>query len=853
MIMALFPKSIVQFQSLSTTKEELHAFDVMLGRGTGVAQHFGNANFRRLVDKHRPRYQKASKSEKMGISRAIVDEIARHGGQFLLPELVSGAKQEQQVRFWIVPHKQAVSKTSQALRELKKSTKRAAKIRAALHLTPQGLAPVILKGRPQTVVIHASDALVTKAKRSSDPRATTRAQVQSNEALVREGITEAGTSSEQSSKSLLANVGESTSPGMPNEEHGATSILNSTEVLEASMTPTAAPARPKTPRLPVKKRQFRSLAYAIGNEDVAFPASAKLFKCRQPLFPDAVEDAPSSTIEEKSGAAPLDHAHAETARMQGPPNRHPKPHIVPPLEGYDANCSNMESPTSSSLTQPLCCFGDSPVSNTGNAPDFRLISAGSQTPQVQQPEASWSVSTSRPWPRGSFFQGRDNALVVNAIRAPAIVKYVPPPNAAFVVPAAHQSIMAQQSSFMSSGVAANERKLVPSPASMTIGDDDDDSGKIMTDAVIFDLLSAAFARRNYLPSVETAGDCTCASSSNHTMISGKSDDVRMSSSCSTPTSYFSRMKIVNDGSTSGCSHKEPEAMDPSSCLFCSPGTKAEDCLCPGPIRQSPVVLPVDSRPLPQITLPNFHPHPVAEDLWKSPDTTDSTFWSPIGKEISVHPAAKQMTTTRYSSQLREASPAPMRMFASSISSFGPVDTEEVWRRTEVTSVGMSLHKPSSHSKRPFGGVSSPELAGWTPSPLPVPDGLSTAGSTSNHLPGISGIELLAAAAKTAKVLDFGEDLGSAVVPERQLRSSKKKSRRSEIDTIAEPCGRPHQEAPDTTYYRSSTIYLSPGRRVSDASFPSWNRSVEAYSHPAESLAQNDEFRSHGPSSRRVSY
>lgn len=121
--MALFPKSIVQFQSLSTTKEELHAFDVILGRGTGVAQHFGNANFRRLVTKHRPRYQKASKSEKMGISRAIVDEIARHGGQFLLPELVSGVKQEQQVRFWIVPHKQAVSKTSQALRELKKSTR----------------------------------------------------------------------------------------------------------------------------------------------------------------------------------------------------------------------------------------------------------------------------------------------------------------------------------------------------------------------------------------------------------------------------------------------------------------------------------------------------------------------------------------------------------------------------------------------------------------------------------------------------------------------------------------------------------------------------------------------------------
>ena len=45
--------------------------DVLLGRGSGISNHIGNIKFRRLVEKHKPRYTAASRVDKVSLAGAI--------------------------------------------------------------------------------------------------------------------------------------------------------------------------------------------------------------------------------------------------------------------------------------------------------------------------------------------------------------------------------------------------------------------------------------------------------------------------------------------------------------------------------------------------------------------------------------------------------------------------------------------------------------------------------------------------------------------------------------------------------------------------------------------------------------
>lgn len=119
---------VVELPKRDTRVPDLN--DVVMGRGTGVAQHVGNAMFRFHVDQNRAKYQQAAKTEKSGIALAIVHAITQRGGSFVHPVKVGG-----KVRFRTVPLQLALNKTSQALRELNLSCKRNECIQQALAST----------------------------------------------------------------------------------------------------------------------------------------------------------------------------------------------------------------------------------------------------------------------------------------------------------------------------------------------------------------------------------------------------------------------------------------------------------------------------------------------------------------------------------------------------------------------------------------------------------------------------------------------------------------------------------------------------------------------------------------------
>jgi hypothetical protein len=82
-----------------------------LGRGGRSNHHSGNERFRELIGKNRPHYNDLPKHEKIKMSRAIVRAIEDLGGRFLEPA------QDGHSHFLVAPHKRAVEKTSQCLRE----------------------------------------------------------------------------------------------------------------------------------------------------------------------------------------------------------------------------------------------------------------------------------------------------------------------------------------------------------------------------------------------------------------------------------------------------------------------------------------------------------------------------------------------------------------------------------------------------------------------------------------------------------------------------------------------------------------------------------------------------------------
>jgi hypothetical protein len=89
--------------------------DVLCGRGGKVNQHPGNMVYRKVVEYNKPFYQSVHKRNRMLVSQSIVQSILNYGGRFL----TSTSKDKS---WTTIEFKKAVQKTSQALREFKKTS-----------------------------------------------------------------------------------------------------------------------------------------------------------------------------------------------------------------------------------------------------------------------------------------------------------------------------------------------------------------------------------------------------------------------------------------------------------------------------------------------------------------------------------------------------------------------------------------------------------------------------------------------------------------------------------------------------------------------------------------------------------
>jgi len=124
--------------------------DILCGRGGLTNHHIGNKRFRDVVALHRPDYVRASKVQKPGVARMIVQAIRNSDppGRFL-------KKNEETGKWYDVGDKQAAIKASQALREKTKdfpdpAEKNAKPALLAPRQHPPHFAPYtnIIRGRP---------------------------------------------------------------------------------------------------------------------------------------------------------------------------------------------------------------------------------------------------------------------------------------------------------------------------------------------------------------------------------------------------------------------------------------------------------------------------------------------------------------------------------------------------------------------------------------------------------------------------------------------------------------------------------------------------------------------------------
>jgi hypothetical protein len=95
--------------------DEPNEYDILFGRGGRVNLHVGNTWYRNIVKCSRNQYLNSPKHNKKAISEAIVEATQRNVvmGRFLKQHINSNNQE-----CWIeVPFRQAVNKTSQALRE----------------------------------------------------------------------------------------------------------------------------------------------------------------------------------------------------------------------------------------------------------------------------------------------------------------------------------------------------------------------------------------------------------------------------------------------------------------------------------------------------------------------------------------------------------------------------------------------------------------------------------------------------------------------------------------------------------------------------------------------------------------
>jgi len=99
--------------------------DVLCGRGGGTNQHAGNKVFRQLCDEYRPAYvnHKEREMKKSDVVRTIVNSVRANGGRFL--------RRHKAGQGWVeVSDKEALSKTSQAMRDGMAQSRRRRAVRA---------------------------------------------------------------------------------------------------------------------------------------------------------------------------------------------------------------------------------------------------------------------------------------------------------------------------------------------------------------------------------------------------------------------------------------------------------------------------------------------------------------------------------------------------------------------------------------------------------------------------------------------------------------------------------------------------------------------------------------------------
>ena len=94
----------------SALKGSHHLQDVLCGRGGKSNHHPGNEWYRNLIKSRRPLYRASAKHSKLVVATSIVHAVEQQNGRFL--------ERDEHTGFWYpVPHKRAVNKTSQGLRE----------------------------------------------------------------------------------------------------------------------------------------------------------------------------------------------------------------------------------------------------------------------------------------------------------------------------------------------------------------------------------------------------------------------------------------------------------------------------------------------------------------------------------------------------------------------------------------------------------------------------------------------------------------------------------------------------------------------------------------------------------------
>ncbi|KAL3774020.1 hypothetical protein ACHAW5_011372 [Stephanodiscus triporus] len=100
------PSSSAQQEIITVPRDR----DVLNGRGQGVQRHPGNVKYRKLVYVNKVFYAKCPRSDKIKISKGIVDAVRALGGRFLELDERNGIYHD-------IGDKKAAEKTSQALRE----------------------------------------------------------------------------------------------------------------------------------------------------------------------------------------------------------------------------------------------------------------------------------------------------------------------------------------------------------------------------------------------------------------------------------------------------------------------------------------------------------------------------------------------------------------------------------------------------------------------------------------------------------------------------------------------------------------------------------------------------------------